>query len=227
MYSGHYGLVNVILRFYPDTSPWVFTFGVGFLDIAFGVLAFFGLEDFAVDTSAGTLGVVIHCSYSHSLVGSLLLSALYGLATGSRMAGFIASFSHWILDWFVHNHDLFLDPFSDIVVGGTRLWSKFPVGTSVAEFLFCLLLALASPSASNPRTIAANAFILLIHVVNLKIFPVLLGRILSMPYPQSNYWTCAIMLFTFIAPALILGQLFKTPLRRTALNHAINIQRQA
>jgi hypothetical protein len=56
--------------------------------------------------------VIIHAPYTHSLVGALLLAALYGAAWAlrrGRQAGLILGavvFSHWLLDLVVHRADM-------------------------------------------------------------------------------------------------------------------------
>jgi membrane-bound metal-dependent hydrolase YbcI (DUF457 family) len=55
---------------------------------------------------------IIHADYTHSFIGALLLSVVFGLACGprwGRRSGIVlglVSFSHWLLDLVVHRSDM-------------------------------------------------------------------------------------------------------------------------
>ncbi|KAI8136888.1 hypothetical protein BJV82DRAFT_637650 [Fennellomyces sp. T-0311] len=69
------------------------------------------------------------------------------------MPGFIASWPHFVLDWFVHRSDMYLNPCTKLVVGGAGLWDKTRTGAFVLETLLILgtghLLAQRSLDARN------------------------------------------------------------------------------
>ncbi|KAI9299652.1 hypothetical protein BJ944DRAFT_292229 [Cunninghamella echinulata] len=141
--NGHFATSIVLHKVYPDVLPFILTVGVGLLDLTFGVLAYYGLETITDNPKAGLISVDLHCPYSHSLIGSFIISSIYGLLSGgSFLPAFLSSFSHFAEDWIVHNKDLFLDPYSNILVGGTTLWSHFPIFTYYLEALFCVGCAL-------------------------------------------------------------------------------------
>ena len=109
MYAGHFGLVLLFQAYFPHINSFLFTFGVGLADIIFGFLAYLNLEGVSINPKAGFLGVDLHCSYSHSLLGSLIISGLWGclgINNNTFLPLFFSSFSHFILDWIVHNRDL-------------------------------------------------------------------------------------------------------------------------
>ncbi|CAO3623636.1 unnamed protein product [Cunninghamella blakesleeana] len=157
MFAGHFATSIVLHKLYPETLPFTFSIGVAFLDLVFGVLAYYGYEGLTKNPNAGLIAVDLHCDYSHSLIGSLILSIIYGLVTGSFIPGFISSFSHFIEDWTLHNNDLLLDPYSRIVVGGTSLWSLFPIFSYYFEASFCVACAIYS--SKDISTVIANLYI--------------------------------------------------------------------
>jgi membrane-bound metal-dependent hydrolase YbcI (DUF457 family) len=69
---------------------------------------------------------VIHADYTHSLLGALVLSALFGAVAGwrwDRRSGVLlgaVAFSHWVLDLIVHRPDLPILPGN---AGGRCTWS--------------------------------------------------------------------------------------------------------
>lgn len=168
MYAGHFSTAILLYKIHPDVSPFVLAVGVGFLDIIFGILAYFGVETITENPQTGLIGVNLHCNYSHSLLGSIILSTFYGIITTggslSFLPVFIASFSHFVEDWIVHNKDLFLDPYSNIIVGGTSLWSKYPIGSYYLEATWCLVIA-AFTTTNSPKVkeIMANIYVFYLH----------------------------------------------------------------
>lgn len=76
--------------------------------------------------------------WTHSLLMSLVLSALFALAWRARRGGGATSvwlgatvFSHWVLDWITHRPDLQLVPWSPARVG-LGLWNH-PLATMITE----------------------------------------------------------------------------------------------
>ncbi len=85
---------------------------------------------------------VIHADYTHSFLGALILSALYGLfflpRWGRRTAIVLAlmSFSHWILDLVVHRMDMpwLLGNAGNLPRLGFGLW-KWPAAAAIVELI--------------------------------------------------------------------------------------------
>lgn len=94
----------------PTLPMWALMTAPQLMDLAFIPLAVVGIESY----TSGPFGhSEIHAHYSHSLVGALLLAGLAYLigtkiwktkAAGAILAGL--SFSHWIMDLFVHHSDM-------------------------------------------------------------------------------------------------------------------------
>jgi membrane-bound metal-dependent hydrolase YbcI (DUF457 family) len=89
---------------------------------------------------------IIHADYTHSLVGALLLSLIFGLffvsRWGRRCAIVLAfvSFSHWLIDLVVHRHDMPLLPgnVGNLPKFGFGLW-QFRTGSILAELFLVIL----------------------------------------------------------------------------------------
>lgn len=203
MYAGHFAPITILQKMYPEVSPFVFTIGVGFLDITFGLLSYYGFEGFFKNPESGSMGVDIHCNYSHSLIGSIILSLIYGIVTGTFIPGFLASFSHFICDWLVHNKDLPLDPYTNIMIGGTELWSSYPILSYYFEMIFCIIFALFSKK--DISTISANIFILLLHLSMHSITPKIFSKILNLPELYKRRYTAIVMISSFVIPAIVIG----------------------
>lgn len=214
MYSGHFAFANVVRRWYPDTPAYVLVLGVGWLDVIHAILCLWGIEGFVEDPSAGYQGASSFCDYSHSLFGTIVLSAVFGAVFG--IPGMVASLSHWIQDWIVHNDDLFLDPFSKILLGGTHFWSRFPVLAFYFEALFILVCACAAPDARKPRTIAANAFLLALHVISRFMLPITLKQLVSIEDDRTRYLATGANVLIAIAIPIIVMCLLLQPISPSA-----------
>ncbi|CAO3641619.1 unnamed protein product [Cunninghamella echinulata] len=206
MYAGHFATSIVLHKVYPDVLPFILTVGVGLLDLTFGVLAYYGLETIIDNPKAGLISVDLHCPYSHSLMGSFLLSFIYGIVSGgSFLPAFLSSFSHFIEDWIVHNKDLFLDPYSNILVGGTTLWSHFPIFTYYLEALFCIGCALFT--SKDIFSIIANMYVFYLHY---SLRPSAAGGLAKVSNLQDDIKR-EVLLKAFIKdfgiPAIIIGSL--------------------
>jgi hypothetical protein len=118
MIAGHFGFAAGVKAAEQRTPLWALMLGTVWLDIVFVPLLLMGIE--TLEPVAGTQGGyganIIHADYTHSLVGALALSAVFGAAFGLRwglrsavVLGLV-SFSHWVLDLVVHRADMPLLP---------------------------------------------------------------------------------------------------------------------
>ncbi|MFD1544703.1 permease [Nonomuraea guangzhouensis] len=141
MFIGHFGLAAAVKAAQPRVPLWSLMLATQFLDVVFVVLYLAGgIESFQA-VAPGTYGeALINAQYTHSLLGSLLLSALYGgfgAWRWGRRAGTVLGlmvFSHWVLDLLVHRADLPLLPGNagDLPLLGLGLWQT-PWATAVIE----------------------------------------------------------------------------------------------
>lgn len=137
MIAGHFGFAALAKSREPQVPLWSVMLATVWLDIVFIPLYLAGIETIElIPGSHGTYGTgIIHADYTHSLLGALVISAVFGLAFaprwGRRNALVLAavSFSHWALDLLVHHGDMPLLPgnaghFPKLGLG---LWSHPPV----------------------------------------------------------------------------------------------------
>jgi membrane-bound metal-dependent hydrolase YbcI (DUF457 family) len=115
MIAGHFGLAAGVKARAPAVPLWALMLATQWLDVLFVPLVLLGIEGFEPVPGArpGAYGeVIIHADFTHSLLGALLLSALFGAAAafryGRRTGAILAlvAFSHWILDLLVHRGDM-------------------------------------------------------------------------------------------------------------------------
>jgi hypothetical protein len=110
MFIGHFALGTMVKPLAPTLPIWALVAAPQFMDLLFLPLVTLGVERY----TSGPFGhSEIDALYTHSLVGAALIAALaywIGVAVWkTRSAGMILaslSFSHWIIDLFVHHSDM-------------------------------------------------------------------------------------------------------------------------
>src|SRR6266436_5076544 len=118
MIAGHFGFAALVKSRARQVPLWALMLATVWLDIVFVPLFLAGIETLKpVPGLRGGYGEnIIHADYTHSLVGALVLSAIFGIAFAAswgRHCGLwlgLVSFSHWLLDLVVHRHDMPLLP---------------------------------------------------------------------------------------------------------------------
>ena len=124
MIAGHFGLAAIVKAREPRTPLWALMLACQWLDVIFLPLFLAGIE--TLRPADGTTGkgygeVLIYADWTHSLVGALALSALFGgvaAAVWGRRSGVVLGAvvaSHWLLDLLVHRADM---PILPANVGG-------------------------------------------------------------------------------------------------------------
>jgi membrane-bound metal-dependent hydrolase YbcI (DUF457 family) len=132
MIAGHYGLAAAVKARETTIPLWVLMLATAWLDVVFVPLFLGGLESFTpVPGTHGGYGAnIIHADYSHSLIGAVALSGVFGwvgsLRWGARTGWVLAAvvFSHWLLDIVVHRGDMPILPadFGALPRLGFGLW---------------------------------------------------------------------------------------------------------
>lgn len=110
MFIGHFALGTMVKPLAPTLPIWALVAAPQFMDLLFMPLVAVGVEGYV----SGPFGhSQIDALYTHSLVGAALIAAFaYWIgvtvwktrASGAILAGL--SFSHWIIDLFVHHSDM-------------------------------------------------------------------------------------------------------------------------
>jgi membrane-bound metal-dependent hydrolase YbcI (DUF457 family) len=140
MFIGHHAVAFAAKKFAPTTSLGTLVAAVQFLDMLWPPFLLLGLEHARIEpgiTAVSPLDLYDY-PFSHSLLASLLWSAIFGglyfaikrNARASLVVG-IAVFSHWILDFVTHRPDMPLT-FGNSTYVGLGLWNSL-AGTLIVE----------------------------------------------------------------------------------------------
>ncbi len=148
MIAGHFGFAALAKSREPRVPLWSLMLATVWLDIAFIPMFLMKIETLEpVPGLHGGYGEnIIHADYTHSLVGALLLSVVFGLIFGVRWGKRCAivlaliSFSHWLLDLVVHRHNMPILPgnLGNLPRLGFGLW-QFRTASALAELLLVIL----------------------------------------------------------------------------------------
>lgn len=144
MLAGHIGVAAGAKRWAPQVPLWALLVATFLIDIIFGILWLFGVEDTSPlpGTDGGYGEMAFQIDWSHSMFGTMLL-CLVVLILCSRVWGgkgaFVLSsvvFSHWFLDLIVHRLDMPIMPGNAGMTPhvGIGMWD-FPVFTMILEAL--------------------------------------------------------------------------------------------
>lgn len=148
MIAGHFGLAAAVKGREPQVPLWSLMLATVWLDVVFVPLLVLGVETIAVadGEEAGYGHAIIHAEYTHSLLGALLLSAVFGgvvarrwgLRTGWILGG--VSFSHWLLDLLFHRADMPWLPanWGDLPRLGLGLWRQPALSAAIEAALVVL-----------------------------------------------------------------------------------------
>lgn len=148
MIAGHFGFAAAVKSRERQVPLWALMLATVWLDVVFIPLLLSGGETITpIPGSPGGYGQnVIHADYTHSLVGALVLAAIFGggaaiswgRRTGLVLAGVV--FSHWLIDLVVHRLDLPILPgaVGDLPRLGFGLWQVPAVSIAVELLLVAI-----------------------------------------------------------------------------------------
>ena len=153
MYAGHLAAGLALKAKEPRAPTWALVLGAGWLDVVHGVLVLAGVEHVAPDRAKFLGWNLIAMPWTHSLAAAIawsLAAALVFVRRGRAVAIVIglAVFSHFALDFFVHEHDLALAPGSSVRLG-LGLWGWSAIGAWAIEA--ALVAACAGYYAARAR----------------------------------------------------------------------------
>lgn len=148
MFAGHFGVAAAVKSKTPELPLWALLVSTQLIDILFVPFSLAGIEFMEPIDEGGYAKMMIYAFYTHSIVGTLLLSILAGWLAGKvwgKKSGIIigaVAFSHWILDVLVHRPDMPILPgnVGNLPLLGVGLWEF----VSVSIFLEFLLIATGS-----------------------------------------------------------------------------------
>jgi len=176
VYAGHYAAGLAIKAAQPNAPTWAVLLGVGLLDVLFGIFVMLGVEHVTVTPGVSPGFSLDFIDWSHSFAMSLVWAALFSCffwRRGRAVALVIglAVFSHFLLDWPMHPHDLALWPHSSSHIG-LGLWQRLPVGWWWVE-LVCIaagctyyVLRARRLATFGGHAYWACAVVVLLHVIN-------------------------------------------------------------
>jgi hypothetical protein len=147
--AGHFGFAAAVKAKAPSVPLWSLMLASQWLDVVFVPLLVAGVEKLTPVAGAkpGAYGgAVIYADYTHSLVGAVLLSALFGGVAAvryGRRGGVVLSlvaFSHWVLDLPLHRADMPIFPGNagDLPRLGFGLWG-YPAASAGLELGLVLI----------------------------------------------------------------------------------------
>jgi hypothetical protein len=190
MFLGHYAVGLAAKKAEPKVSLGTFFLATQFIDLLWPLFLLLGIEAVRIDpgNTAFTPLDFYHYPFTHSLIGVLFWSLVFGLvyyairrrkAAALLLGGVV--FSHWILDLVTHRPDLPLAPGTDIHFG-LGLWNSVP-GTLVFEiglFATGVLLYIRATKAKN--RIGSYGFWSLIGIL----FIIYLSNVFGPPPPSES-----------------------------------------
>ncbi|CAF1442825.1 unnamed protein product [Adineta steineri] len=214
MYAGHFAAVFLLYSYDSTVNSFLLTFGVVFIDIIMGILAYFSVEGFKCNPNGDGHGIELHIPISHSLLSSLCFSCLWGCLNSKHFGIlFVSSFSHFVLDWFVHNLDLELYPFSNFFVGGIGLSSKYPRVAYYFELLLCIFSCILFIQTNSYKSL--SLVLSIIYLFYLQCYRALFigSELYSLtqitPKQKQGRLTCQCTMKAFVIPAIVLGTLLE------------------
>jgi hypothetical protein len=148
MIAGHFAFAAAVKSKTAQIPLWSLMLACQWMDVVFIPLFGFQLERIVPieGTAPGAYGQgIIYADYTHSVVGALVLSAVFAVAFGipwGRRAGLILGgvvFSHWVLDLITHRQDMPLLPGNagNFPRMGFGLW-RWPAATAAVELAMVL-----------------------------------------------------------------------------------------
>lgn len=148
MFVGHYSVSFAARRSSADIPLWIWFVAVQWLDLFFMVFVLAGIEKMRIVpgfTKSNSLDLY-SMPYTHGLIGAAVLSVLFAALVAAFLPAArhprallllaLAVFSHWILDFVVHTHDLAL--FDTHTKVGLGLWNHLAAELTLEFALLAL-----------------------------------------------------------------------------------------
>ncbi|APP79351.1 hypothetical protein ABQZ99_017250 [Xanthomonas hortorum pv. vitians] len=156
MYVGHFAIGLALKASFPGIPTLPLLLGVGFLDILDGIFIMLGWDIVTPNFAAGPYLFfdLTFIDWDHSLLAAVVWSVVWACLfwKDRRIAvlAFVASFSHFLADWPMHNNDLALLPHSQTHFG-LGLWGRLGTASWVIEGVFVVVLAAYAWNSARKR----------------------------------------------------------------------------
>jgi len=143
MFIGHYGIGFMVKKKFGEIPLWILFLSVQLIDIVAFILVILGFEKAAYQNSDNPFfRNNLDLPYSHSLVGTLILSFIVYLffvivkRKSWALVVALCVFSHWVIDFIVHTPDLSI--FFGYFKTGLGLWN-YPYLSFSIEIILVLI----------------------------------------------------------------------------------------
>ncbi len=166
MIAGHFGFAAAVKSYERQAPLWALMLACVWLDVIFVPLFLAHIETIAdaPGTHGGYGALIIYADYTHSLLGALALSVVFGAIAAiwwSRRTGFVLAavvFSHWLLDLVVHRADMPILPANagNLPRLGFGLW-QHPVAAAAVEAALVVVGAFLYWRAAQATVSSGNA----------------------------------------------------------------------
>ena len=220
MYVGHFAIGLGLHARFPTIKPAAIMFGIGFLDMVYGVFVAPGIDRVSPSDSAG--GYLFfdldYIDWDHSLAMALLWSLAYGLLfRRDRLASLVAgcaAFSHFLADAIVHNGDLALWPNSQAHLG-FGLWHALPIGSWALEGLFaaCIMAYCVRQRGRGAGSMLGPSIVLIVLFVQLSPWLSPMKLVAGLPLHAATVAHGVLVTIGSLIPALIITALLNRSTR--------------
>ncbi len=221
MYVGHFAIGMALKARNPDIPAFPILLGVVFLDILAGIFIVLGWNQVTPNLQALPYLYfdLTFIDWDHSLLAaifwSIVWAALFIKHKRVALIAAIASFSHFLADWPMHNNDLALFPYSDYHLG-MGLWSQFGIGSWLLEGAFATVLLIYASNLLRKRGVDLMWPCIFLSICFLQLSPWLspMQLIATLPEPTAHLALGAVITISFLATGLILTALINRAERR-------------
>lgn len=215
MYVGHFAIGLAIKARNPEIPALPILLGVGFLDILDGLFIIAGFDRVTPNLLAGPYLFfdLTFIDWDHSLLMAVVWSVVWALLFIRRpkvalVAG-LASFSHFVADWPMHNADLAIYPFADEHLG-YGLWGKLGTVSWVLEGVFAALLCAYAWFLERKRGVDVTLLCVVLAVVFANLSPWLspMKHVATFQEPAAHLVHGLLVTIGFLLPGALLTWLW-------------------
>jgi hypothetical protein len=211
MYTGHFAIGLAIKARFPRVPTIPIMLGVGILDMINGIFTATGIDQVTPNPSSGPYLFfdLNWIDWDHSLLMAIIWSFAWGAVfiENKKVAviAAVAVFSHFVVDWPVHNHDLAIYPYSAYHTG-LGLWGYLGVGSWLLEGVFSAILLIYAWRESARRGVNILWPALLLAILFLQLSPWLspMKIVACMSEPYTHIVHGALVTTGFLVPGLLM-----------------------
>ncbi|MFN0162216.1 MAG: hypothetical protein ACKVQQ_13375 [Burkholderiales bacterium] len=210
MYAGHFAIGLAVKARFPAVPAVPIMLGTGFLDIMNGLFVLAGIDRVTPNPASGPYLFfdLTFIDWDHSLAAAVVLSCAWAALFVKNgkvavIAGLVA-FSHFLIDWPMHNHDLALYPHSSTHLG-LGLWGSLGVASWALEGVLVAVLAAYAWALGRLRgkNLAWPCALLLLLFVQMSPWFSPMRHIASLGGAAAGIGYGALVLLGFLIPGLI------------------------